>query len=418
MTVRGTVIWLICAFFFLYEFLLRTVLGTFQSSIMSDLNISAVQFAIISSTAYQVIYGLMQLPVGIIAERYGLKKTLLFASLLCAIATLGFAVVPSWEMALCFRLLMGLGSSFGFVCLLLAVYDWLPRKNIAFFIGLSQFIGTLGPMLAAGPLNALFEADILGWRGLFIVLAITGSIIAVLVFCLVEKNREINNSFYILSKPLPLWANLYQVIRQKQIWWIGLYSSSTYFSLEYLSENEGISFLVTKGFSASFAAYLITISWLGYAIGCPLFGYLSDKLKQRKPMMILSISIVFLSLSAIIYLPLNQLLMLLCFFLLGIGASGQSIGFAIISEYCQQSYLTIGLAFNNTLIMVFGAISAPVIGMMLDRNMHLTSSLFNYQENFSILLGFILLGFVLSIVLIRETFCKQVHEVTLLSPSI
>ncbi|WP_367608019.1 hypothetical protein [Legionella sp. W05-934-2] len=43
--------------------------------------------------------------------------------------------------------------SFGFICLLISVYDWLPRKNAALFIGLSQFIGTMGPMLAAGPLD-------------------------------------------------------------------------------------------------------------------------------------------------------------------------------------------------------------------------------------------------------------------------
>ncbi|KTD07893.1 MFS transporter [Legionella jamestowniensis] len=415
MTVRGTIIWLICAFFFLYEFFLRTVLGTFQSSIIEDLHLSAVQFAIISSTAYQIIYGLMQLPVGIIADRYGLKKTLLFAALICALSNFGFAFVHEYRMALVFRLSMGLGSSFGFVCLLLAVYDWLPRKNIAFFIGLSQFIGTLGPMLAAGPLNALLETNFLGWRELFLALALIGGVFAILVFCFVDKNREATNSFYILARPSSLLSNLYQLIRQKQVWWIGFYSSSVYFSLEYLSENEGTSFLMAKGHSATFAAYLITIAWLGYAIGCPVLGYLSDKLKQRKPIMLFSICLVLLNLSAIIYFPLNQLGILGCFFLLGIGASGQSIGFAIISEYCQYSYLTIGLAFNNTLIMFFGAISAPLIGEMLERGATTYSLLLNYQTNFSIMIAFILIGFIFSLLLIKETFCKQVHELTMLA---
>ncbi|KTD19086.1 MFS transporter [Legionella jordanis] len=418
MTVRGTIIWLICAFFFLYEFFLRTVLGTFQSSIILDLHLSAVQFAIMSSTAYQIIYGLMQLPVGIIADRYGLKKTLLFAALVCSVSNLGFSFVHNYQMALLFRLFMGLGSSFGFVCLLLAVYDWLPRKNIAFFIGLSQFIGTLGPMLAAGPLNALLETNVLGWRELFLVLALIGGIFSILVFCFVDKNREEANSLFILARPSSLLSNLYQLVRQKQVWWIGFYSSSVYFSLEYLSENEGISFLMAKGHSATFAAYLITIAWLGYAIGCPVLGFLSDKLKQRKPSMLFSIGLVLFSLSAIIYLPLNPLSILLCFFLLGIGASGQSLGFAIISEYCQSSYLTIGLAFNNTLIMFFGAVSAPLISTMLERGATAYPLLVNYQMNFSLMIAFIFIGVILSFLLIKETFCKQVHEITMLSPKL
>ena len=47
---KGLFIWFVCAIFFLYEFLLRTVLGTFQQPIMHDLQISTIEFSIISST--------------------------------------------------------------------------------------------------------------------------------------------------------------------------------------------------------------------------------------------------------------------------------------------------------------------------------------------------------------------------------
>ncbi|WP_419419937.1 MFS transporter [Legionella sp. D16C41] len=416
LSIRGIVIWLICAFFFLYEFFLRTVLGTLQVSIMQDLNLSAVQFAIISSTTYQVTYSLMQFPVGIIASRYGLKHTLLFAAGLCAIANFGFSVSSSYEVAIFFRALMGIGSSFGFVCLLLAVYDWLPRKNIAFFIGLSQFVGTLGPMLAAGPLSTLVTTGAAEWRVLFFSLALIGVLLAILILIFVAKNRTPIDGRYILTKSTSLFTNLRELLSQKQIWWIGFYSSSVYFSLEYLSENEGLRFLFTKGFSANFSAYFITVSWLGYAIGCPILGYLSDKLNQRKPIMIFSVTLVLISLTAIIYLPLSSFLMLSAFLLLGIGASGQSIGFAIISEYCQASYLTLGLAFNNTMIMFFGALSAPLIGILLESKINDYSLLGNYQANFSIMIIFILFGLLLSLLLIRETFCKQVSEMTILNP--
>ncbi|USQ15394.1 MFS transporter (plasmid) [Legionella lytica] len=414
MTVKGLVIWLICALFFLYEFFLRTVLGIFQVPLMNELNLSAVQFAMISSTAYQVIYGLMQIPVGIIADRFQLKRTLLCATLICTLATLGFAFSSGYTSALFYRFLMGLGSSFGFVCLLLAVYDWLPRKNIAFFIGLSQFIGTIGPMLAAGPLNSLLAGHSHNWRSLFLILAGIGAGLACLVLYFVEQNRGREGDFFILSRPSTLRSNVQLLLRQKQVWYIGFYSALVYFTLEYLSENEGISFLVHKGYSHIFSAYLISISWLGYAIGCPFLGYLSDKAQQRKPIMVFSISCVLLSFSAILYLPLSQTALIGCFLMLGLGASGQSIGFAIISEYCQARYLTIGLAFNNSLIMFYSASSAPFIGYLLESKSDYVNPIVHYQKCFSVLIVLVSLGFLLSLGFIKETFCKQVNENTLL----
>ncbi|WP_298623624.1 MFS transporter [uncultured Legionella sp.] len=412
MTLRGLVIWLVCALFFLYEFFLRTVLGIFQVPLMSELHLSAVQFATLSATSYQVIYGLMQLPVSIIVIRYGLKKTLLFATITCSIATLGFAFSYGYGSALFFRSLMGLGSSFGFICLLLSVYDWLPKKNTAFFIGLSQFIGTMGPLAAAGPLSSILATQLHAWRSLFIILSCLGASLTLLVFYCVESNRSQNDSFFILSKPASFYSNIRQLIIQKQVWYIGLYSALVYFSLEYFSESEGITFLMAKGLSIQFAAYLISIAWLGYALGCPVLGYFSDKYQLRKPMMVFCIFSVLLSLLTIIYVSLYKWGFLACFFLFGFGASGQSIGFSIMSENCRSSYLSIGLAFNNMLIMLYTAFSAPLLGWMLDKKPPYISTLMHYQKNFSLLIVLISAGTVLGLFFIKETFCKQVHEIT------
>ncbi len=414
MSLQGLIIWFICALFFLYEFFLRTVLGIFQAPLMNELNLSAIQFAMLSTTAYQVIYGIMQLPVGVIAVRYGLKKTLLSAALICSIATFGFAISQSYTAALFFRFLMGLGSSFGFVCLLLSVYDWLPKKNIALFIGLSQFIGTMGPLIAAGPLSSILASQLQGWRSLFLVLSCLGCCLCGLIFYFVESNKQQNDSFFILSKPTSLYLNIKQLIKQKQVWYIGFYSALVYFSLEYFSENEGIAFLVAKGLSIHFSAYLISLAWLGYAVGCPLSGYLSDKCQLRKPIMVFSILCVLISMIVIIYGASNQWILLISFFIFGFGASGQSIGFAVMSEHCRTSYLTIGLAFNNSIIMFYTAFSAPLLGWMLEQSSIEVPRLLQYQSNFLLLVALILAGTIISIFFIKETFCKQVYDITLL----
>lgn len=416
-TFKGTLVWLVCAVFFMYEFLLRTVLGTFQFPLMHDLHLTPVTFAILSSTAYQLIYGFMQLPVGIITDRFGLKKTLFSAVVFCASANLGFSFVHEFPVAVIFRVLMGFGSAFGFVCLLVAVYDWMPRKNIALFIGMSQFIGTLGPMLAAGPFNALAQNNIVSWRSIFVSLAIIGFVIAFFVLLFVEKNRENQGKFIILSRPSAIKQNLFRIISQRQTWFVAIYSACIYFSIEYLSENEGMEFLVQKGFSSTFSSYMITLAWLGYAIGCPLLGFLSDLFQRRKPIMLFCGLSALLALTGIIYLPLGKLLTALSFILLGIGASGQSIGFAAMAEQCREEYLAVGLAFNNAMIMLLAAINAPLIGWILSKLASTRPlSIITYQYGFLTMVALVTVAILLSSLAIRETFCKSVRENTPLHP--
>ena len=55
----------------------------------------------------------------------------------------------------------------------------------------------------------------------------------------------------------------------------------------------------------------------------------------------------------------------MAFFLLGVGASGQSIAFAVASEYCKENYLAVGLGFNNAIICFFTSLNAPLIGWVI-----------------------------------------------------
>lgn len=415
-TYRALAVWLVCALFFMYEFLLRTVLGIFQQPIMDQLHLTPITFALLSSTAYQLIYGLMQIPVGLISERFGVKRTLFIAVIICVFADVGLALSPTFGIAILFRTLMGLGSSFGFVCLLVAVYDWLPRKNIGLFIGLSQFIGTMGPMLAAGPLNMLSEKSLVCWQGVFGCLAGVGMAIAALVLLVVDKNRGDKDKFVTLTRTASVKETLQKFIYQKQIWYIAIFSAFVYFSLEYLSENECKEFLINKGFSANFSAYMITIAWFGYAVGCAVLGYISDKIHRRKTLMIASAFTALIALTGIIYLPLNQVMTALGFILLGIGASGQSIGFAIMAEQCKECHLAVGLGFNNAMIALFSASISPIIGLVLVRGSSLVP-LVNYQRAFFVMIILLLTAFVLALFGIKETFCKSMREITLLRPN-
>ncbi len=416
MSAIGTIIWIICALFFMYEFLLRTILGTFEHPIMHDLHLNLITFAILSSTAYQLVYGVMQIPVGIITDKFGLKKTLFLAVIVCSFAVVGFGFASEFPLAIGFRILMGFGSAFGFICLLVAVYDWMPRKYIGLFIGLSQFIGTMGPMLAAGPMNTLANTSGVNWRYIFFALGAIGILIALLVIGIVKNNTDSIQGFRILKKSEPVRYGLVALMKQPQVWLIAIFSACVYFSIEYLSENSGKAFLMLHGFSSDASSYMLTVSWLGYAIGCPLLGLISDVLSKRKKVMMLSAFCGLVAVILIVYFPVNIVVITIAFFLLGIGASGQSIGFAIMAEQCNNNYLAAGLGLNNAMIMLVTGICAPIVGAIIS---HLSQgsiiSISNYQSAFIVLIAFMFIALIVSSFFIKETFCKSTKETTKLS---
>jgi len=418
---QGTLIWLITSLFFVYEFMARVMTGSFQATIMHDLDISIVEFSLISSTFYQIVYGLMQIPVGFLTDKFGLKTILTTASLLTTGSIFMFSFVDSFWAAAISRILLGLGTAAGFICVLITVHDWMPRKKMATFIGLSQFIGTLGPMIAAGPLVSLSIDAEISWRSLFFFISIAGLGLTLLILLFVKNNPNPPQTyaFRILRKDLSFFVSLRKVFRQRQLWAIAIFSGLNYFAIEYLAENEGISFLKSCGYSYQFSSYMLTLAWLGYAIGNPLLGLLSDFIKRRNLVMRLGISLCLGSLLIIFYFPANHIILIASFFLLGIGSSSISIAYAVITEQTNDDYRAAALGFNNAFVFVVISSIAPIVGQSISHLQasqgHLTPTMGNYQIGFSAVIIAVAIGLFISLLGIRETFCKSQQTPSLLN---
>lgn len=411
---KGFLIWTICTLFFFYEFFLRTFMGTFQQPIMEDLQISSTKFSMLSTSSCFLFSGLMQIPAGMITDRYGLKRALLLGVAVCSFSAILFSYCETFAVALFARALTGIGASFGFLSLLVAVYQWLPTPRKALWIGISQFTGALGPMLAAGPLNDLIEILSLSWETFFFLIGIGGGFLFLLVVFFVEKYRVRQGSYIVLHPPSSIKKQLKALFHRPQAWTIALFSGISYFFIEYLAENEGAIYVTLKGHPSSFAAYTITLSWLGYAIGCPLIGWISDCIKRRRQLMIFSASLLCIALFLITW-GTGPLFLLGGFFLLGIGASGQTIGFASIVEHLQSQYLALAISLNNSMIAIIAALSASSMSALVDwTRQKETIQLKHYSPLFYLLIVLALFAVLLSIVWMKETFCKSAVDFTYL----
>lgn len=414
-TLKGFVVWGVCSLFFMYEFFLRTVTGTYQQSIMEDLHLTTFQFSFISTTLFFAVYGMMQLPVGLIVNKIGLKKALLMAMVSCGIGAIGFSYAGGFWFALIYRMIMGFGASFGFICVLVSIHQWMPVRFNAVFIGISQFIGTLGPMVAAGPVDALTTALGLSWRGIFFGLFLAAVLMVVLVLFVVENKTYEEGQYRVLHRPLPTIVLFRALIKRIRPWYIAIFSAFIYFPIEYLSGNEGRAFLSLKGFNFTYASFMLTVAWLGYALANPLVGAISDIMKRRLPMMRITAFLGVITLSGILY-GQSEIFLFLCFFGLGISASGITIGYATIAEQFQSRFVPIAFGLNNAVITFFVALNAPLIAFVLDCSLQggCEVKVENYLTAFSILIGAVVVAWILATFFMKETFCKSTQEYTYL----
>ena len=415
-TRKGVSIWLLCTIFFLYEFFLRTVVGTFQEGLSSDLSLNSLEFSLVSTTMFSAVYGLMQIPAGLLSDRLGLRVAMTFSGIFCGLSCLCFSYSQTFTSLMLSRFFMGLGSSCTFVCLVASIYIWLPHRYSSFFVGFSQFIGTMGPMISAGPLESYLEHSHTSWRDIFYFLGLIGLFLGLVNFLVIIHKRQISGHFIILSPQKSYSHAKKHLLRSAQPWLIALFCGCSYFALEYLSENEGSAFLALKGLPKVDSAYLFSLGWLGYACGAPIMGGLSDYFSRRVLFMKIGSSLAFICFSAIIFINHLKILQL-SFFFLGVGASSLTVGYCMIAEHFKKNFLSLSVGLNNTFVVLCAGINAPIMGALLD---YLKTQgplqTHHYQLVLSIPLGSIALALIISFFCLKETFCKSQTQFTHLNP--
>jgi MFS family permease len=371
-TPASFIIWLLVAFFFLYEFFLRTLLNSLVHDIMQALRVSTEQLSLID-IAYAITYGAMQLPVGLIITRFGIKRGLLFAICACASGIALLSIATGFYVAFASRLLIGVGSSFAFISLLMVTFHCIPVKKHGLFFGLAQGIGTLGPFLAGAPLMMLTQALHHQWRKELICASLAGFLLMALSAFFMKKQRF---SPATTAHKTTIFAALKPLLLQKKLRWLILYAATNYVPLALLGTLWGTTYLETYGLPPVQAAFIASMLWCGLAIGAPLFGLLSDITQQRKPALVASAALGLVVSLILLYVPDKHAALFFClFFLLGVASAGQSIAFLSIAESVNTHLRATALGLNNACISFSIAVMIPAVGFIIQHSLHQPNNL-------------------------------------------
>ncbi len=403
--------WIICslaAIFYCYEYLLRIAPSFMVPELMQTFKANATEFGMLSAFFY-FVYTPMQIVVGLLSDLYGPRRILTVAIVACAIGSYLFSIADILLIAAIGRSLIGFGSAFAFVCVLKLASSWLPQRFFALFVGLATMLAMIGAIAQVTILSSLIHT--IGWQKTINIGTITG-IILIPIICLVIRDKpSIGPKVKTPPQYRETFTGFLKILKKPQMWLNGLIACTMYLSLSLFAELWGIPFLsnVYK-LSANEAGLACSMVYLGWLIGSPTIGYISDITRSRRAPILFGCLVATILISLIIYLPqMNTKLLYLILFLFGFFSSFEILCFAVSSENAPQHLVATASAFTNFLIMLGGIASQPLIGILLDatwsgqtENTIRVYSVANYQLAFGVLPAACLIGFILTLFL-KET---------------
>lgn len=360
-------IFLLSATFYLYEFILQVAPSVMADSMMQTFNVGAAGFGIVSAF-YFYAYAPMQLPAGLLFDRYGPRKLMTFALILCAVGSFFFASTDSLFTAALGRFLIGIGSAFSFIGVLVLTSRWFPASQFALLAGIAQLMSSIGAMFGEMPLASLIEA--VGWRQASFILALVGLLLALLLAWVI-RDYPYQPTQTIAKRPIrDEWRRLIQVCGRTYTWVIGIYSCAIWTPIAVFAALWGVPYLQQKfQISVIEASGLCSMIWLGIGIGSPLLGWLSDKVGSRRFALVTSSILGLVATLLLLYAPSVTLSwMYLILFILGLGAGGQTVSFAVVKDNNPAELVGTASGFNNLFVLIGGAVFQPLVGVFLHRS--------------------------------------------------
>lgn len=359
---------------------------------------------------YYYAYLFMQLPVGLMLDRYNPRYLLTGAILICAGGALLFATTDNLLWAQAGRTLIGIGGAFSAVGTMKLISIWFEPKKFALMSGLMMTMAMLGAIGGEAPLS--FAVRELGWRSTIYSSGIAGLVLAGLVYAVIRqrsdvKSQKIDGKEFISS--------FLELLKNKQSWLISMYSGLAFAPVSAFAGLWGIPYLMVKyNLSRELIASLVSLSFIGFGFGSPLAGWLSDRIGRRKPLMIIGTTCSFIFLSAVIYLPMNLPLLGVSLTLFGFFSGFFFVSFASIREINKSSLSGTSIGFINMFDALLGALAEPLIGKLLDLNWdhklvhgaHIFSSE-NYQHALIALPIGLLIALTVQI-FVKETYCQPI----------
>jgi predicted MFS family arabinose efflux permease len=351
------IMWLIASFFYAYQYVIRVLPSIMISDIMSKFDIDAALFGQFSGI-YYIGYALTHIPIGILLDRIGAKKTLPIFICLTILGVAPLVWSNFWIYPVIGRFLVGVGASSAILGVFKITRMAFAEKRFPIMLSWSVTIGLTGAIYGGGPLNYL--KSLWGFENVVYALMILGCILAIFTYFLIpeQKQEPVNKS---------VWLDIKNVLGHKKVMAVCLLAGCMVGPLEGFADVWGSTFLHTVyGMEETLASSLPSIIFLGMACGAPFLSWIASRLNNY--LVVILACGLFMGLAFVLLLQTNlpATWLSILFFIVGILSSYQILAIYEVSTYVAPRVAGLTNAMANMIIMTFGYVFHSLIGETID----------------------------------------------------
>ncbi|HUO68075.1 MAG TPA: MFS transporter [Gammaproteobacteria bacterium] len=400
-TKTAAVAWLIAAVYYFYQYALRSAPAVMMPQLQDAFGLGALGVTSLVGLFYYG-YSPFSLVAGVAMDRLGPRRVVPVGAAAVGIGALMFATGGT-ELASAGRLLQGAGGVFALIGAVYIATSNFPASRAATLIGATQMFG-----MAGGSAGQFVVGPLIGrgtpWQAFWIGMGVIGLVIAALLFALLPKPAAPaqTQSGGGATNPLRALAIVFGNPQSLLCGFIAglLFIPTTIFDMtwgvRYLEEAHGFDYATAVLRSAS-----VPFGWI---IGCPLLGFVSDRIGRRKPVIAGGAVVLLGCLVWILYGPPDLLPPYVLGVVAGIGSGAAMLPYTVIKEANPPEHGGTATGVVNFINFTFSALLGPVFGWLL---VAVTGDaaqreLVHYQTTFQPLLYGVILALVLTL-LLKET---------------
>ncbi len=364
---RAWLVWLTAVAVYFLAVFHRSSLGVAGIAAAERFDISASQLS--TFTVLQLlVYAGMQIPVGVLIDRFGPQRLLIFGAVFMTAAQLGFAYTGSYAGALAARVFVGMGDAMVFISVLRLVASWFPPRRNPVLTAWTALLGQCGALVAAIPLARSLRE--LGWTTTFAASAAVGLVLGLLVVLLV---RDVPPG----APPSRSVKDVRTVGRDLRAAWsdpgtqLGLWS---HFTAQFGANVMGLLwgypfFLHAEHTGTTTAGLLLSLLVVTMMIGGPVIGgYIARNPWNRSTVVLGIVAAMMVAWAVVLLWPGDAPLWVLVPLVVttGLGGPGSMVGFDVARTFNPASRLGSATGIVNVGGFVASLMVIFTVGLLLD----------------------------------------------------
>jgi MFS family permease len=358
----AVVAWLVTAVYYFYQYTLRSAPAVMMPQLAEAFGVTAIAVGSIAGLFYYG-YSPFSLVAGAAMDRLGPRRVVPLGAVAVGVGALLFAT-GNTQAASAGRLLQGAGGVFALVGAVYIATSHFPASRAATLIGATQMFGmaggsagqfVVGPLIASGVSWSTF------WAGM----GIAGLAIGGLLFAFIPPPAK-------QVEPKGSWADagrlMAEVFRNPQSILCGMISGLLFIPTTIFDMIWGVRFL-QEAHGVDYATAVLRSATVpfGWIIGCPLLGFVSDRIGRRRPVIAVAALVLLAALAWILYGKPGVFPPYVLGLVAGIASGAAMIPYTVIKEANRPEAGGTATGVINFLNFTFSALLAPVFGSFLSR---------------------------------------------------